>query len=344
MAVLVTGGAGYIGSHMVWALLDSGEDVVVLDRLSTGFRWAVAPEARFYLGDVGDTEILSQIFSENDIDAVIHFAGSVVVPESIRQPLSYYENNTGKTRTLIAATLGAGIRNFIFSSTAAVYGANGIDRPIVESDPLSPQTPYGLSKLMSEMMLQDASTAHDLRYVALRYFNVAGADPELRTGQSTLNATHLIKAAVETALGKRRKMDVYGTDYPTHDGTGVRDFIHVADLAQAHLSALRYLRKGGQPLVANCGYGTGYSVLDVLSAVMEESGRRFEVNYLPRREGDMASVIADSTLLRRKLNWMPRHDGINEIVRTSLEWELLLSRRNSLSVSGLQQRLASLTF
>lgn len=344
MAVLVTGGAGYIGSHMVWALLDAGEDVVVLDRLSTGFRWAVAPRARFYLGDVGDQALLTQIFAENEISAVIHFAGSVVVPESIRKPLSYYENNTGNTRTLIQATLNAGIRHFIFSSTAAVYGANGIDRPIIESDPLSPQTPYGLSKLMSEMMLQDSAYAHGLRYVALRYFNVAGADPDLRTGQSTLNATHLIKAAVETALGKRKKMDVFGTDYPTHDGTGVRDFIHVSDLVDAHLAALRYLRDGGEALVANCGYGTGYSVLDVLSAVMEESGRRFEINYLPRRDGDMARVIADSSLLRDRLKWTPRHAGINEIVRTSLEWEVLLTKRNSFSVAALQQRLAALTF
>ena len=344
MAVLVTGGAGYIGSHMVWALLDAGEDVVVIDRLSTGFRWAVAPGARFYLGDVGDPVILQQIFSENDISAVIHFAGSVVVPDSIRRPLSYYENNTGNTRTLMAATLDAGIRHFIFSSTAAVYGANGIDRPITETDPLAPQTPYGLSKLMSEMMLQDAAAAHGLRYVALRYFNVAGADPELRTGQSTQNASHLVKAAVETALGKRRKMDVFGTDYPTRDGTGVRDFIHVADLVSAHLAALAYLRAGGEPLVANCGYGTGYSVLEVLRAVMEESGRRFEVNYMPRRDGDMGSVIADASLLRTQLNWTPQHDNIHDIVRTSLEWELMLSRRNTLSVSAMQQRLASINF
>nr|WP_316652159.1 UDP-glucose 4-epimerase GalE [uncultured Gellertiella sp.] len=344
MAVLVTGGAGYIGSHMVWALLDAGEEVVVIDRLSTGFRWAVAPQARFYLGDVGDTALLAQIFLENDISAIIHFAGSVVVPESVANPLSYYENNTGKTRTLLAAALEADIRHFIFSSTAAVYGANGIERPIVEGDPLAPQTPYGLSKLMSEMMLHDAATAHDLRFVALRYFNVAGADPELRTGQSTANATHLIKATVETALGKRRAMNVYGTDYATHDGTGVRDFIHVSDLVQAHVAALKYLRCGGAPLVANCGYGTGYSVLDVLSAVMEESGRRFEVNYLPRREGDMASVIADSALLRRTLDWQPRHQGLNHIVRTALEWEVMLSRKNSFSVGEMQQRLAAVRF
>lgn len=344
MAVLVTGGAGYIGSHMVWGLIDAGEDVVVIDRLSTGFRWAVAPEARFYLGDVGDQALLAQVFSENEISAVIHFAGSVVVPDSIRRPLSYYENNTGKTRTLIAAAIDAGIRDFIFSSTAAVYGSNGIERPIREDDPLSPQTPYGLSKLMSEMMLHDASTAHGLRYVALRYFNVAGADPDMRTGQSTENASHLIKAAVETALGKRRKMDVYGTDYATPDGTGVRDFIHVTDLVDAHLSALKYLRAGGEPLVANCGYGKGYSVLEVLGAVMEESGRRFEVNYLPRRDGDMASVIADTSVIRQTLDWKPKHTGINEIVRTSLEWELLLSGRKTFSVTGMQQRLASAGF
>lgn len=344
MAILVTGGAGYIGSHMVWGLLDAGEDVVVVDSLATGFRWAIAPDARFYLGDIGDQDLLSQIFSENDITAVIHFAGSVVVPDSIRKPLSYYENNTGKTRTLIAATLDAGIRDFIFSSTAAVYGANGIERPIREDDPLSPQTPYGLSKLMSEMMLQDAAVAHGLRFAALRYFNVAGADPGRRTGQSTENASHLIKVAVETALGKRRVMDVYGTDFPTPDGTGVRDFIHVTDLVAAHLAALRYLGAGGEPLVANCGYGKGYSVLDVLGAVMEESGRRFEVNYLPRRNGDMASVIADSSLLRRRLDWTPKHTGINEIVRTSLEWEQLLSQRKGLSIAGMQKRLARARF
>lgn len=341
MAVLVTGGAGYIGSHMVWALLDAGEDVVVVDRLSTGFRWAVTPEARFYLGDVGDEALLQQIFAENEISEIIHFAGSAVVPESIVKPLSYYENNTGKTRALLAAALAAGIRHFIFSSTAAVYGSNGVDRPIRETDPLAPQTPYGLSKLMSEMMLQDAANAHDLSYVALRYFNVAGADPDLRTGQSTANATHLIKAAVETALGKRRKIDVFGTDYPTHDGTGVRDFIHVSDLVQAHMASLRYLREGGEPLVANCGYGRGYSVLDVLSAVMEESGRRFEVNYLPRREGDLGSVIADSTLLRHRLDWTPRFMGIHDIVRTALEWDMLLTRRNTYSVTAMHQRLAA---
>ena len=344
MAVLVTGGAGYIGSHMVWALLDAGEEVVVVDRLSTGFRWAVAPAARFYLGDVGDQDLLEQIFAENDIGSIIHFAGSVVVPDSVRKPLSYYENNTGKTRTLIAAALEAGIRTMIFSSTAAVYGANGIERPIRETDPVMPQTPYGMSKLMSEMMLQDAAIAHDLRYVALRYFNVAGADPDLRTGQSTQNASHLIKAAVETATGKRRRMDVYGTDYPTPDGTGVRDFIHVSDLVQAHISALSYLRAGGEPMVANCGYGSGYSVLEVLNAVMEENGNRFEVNYMPRRNGDMANVIADASLLRSRLDWKPRHTSINAIVRTALAWENSLSHRNAFSVTGMQQRLAAARF
>lgn len=344
MAVLVTGGAGYIGSHMVWALLDAGEEVIVVDRLSTGFRWAVAPAARFYLGDVGDQDLLEQIFAENTITAIIHFAGSVVVPDSVRKPLSYYENNTGKTRTLMAAALEAGIRTMIFSSTAAVYGANGIERPICETDPVVPQTPYGMSKLMSEMMLQDAAIAHDLRYVALRYFNVAGADPEMRTGQSTQNASHLIKAAVETAMGKRKRMDVYGTDYPTPDGTGVRDFIHVTDLVQAHIAALAYLRAGGDAMVANCGYGSGYSVLEVLNAVMEESGRRFEVNYMPRRNGDMASVIADPTLLRTRLAWKPRHTSINEIVRTALIWENSLTHRSAFSVTGMQQRLAAARF
>lgn len=329
MAVLVTGGAGYIGSHMVWALLDAGEEVVVLDRLSTGFRWAIAPEARFYQGDVGNRELLSDIFAQNDIDAVIHFAGSVVVPDSVADPLSYYENNTANTRTLMEAVIKAGVPYFVFSSTAAVYGTSESGNPVKESDPLSPESPYGLSKLMSEMMLRDAANAHGLGYVALRYFNVAGADPLGRTGQSTANATHLLKLACQAALGKRRQVDVYGTDYPTPDGTGIRDYIHVTDLVDAHIKALAYLRRGGAPLIANCGYGQGFSVLDVLNTVMKVHGRKFKVKFAPRRAGDATSIVADSTIARRRLDWVPRHDSLDLIVQTALDWENHLSRKNS---------------
>lgn len=267
MAVLVTGGAGYIGSHMVWALLDAGEDVVVVDRLSTGSRWAVAPAARFYLGDVADRDLLGQIFEHNQIETIFHFAGSVSVPESISQPLEYYENNTGTTRALVAAAVGHGIRNFIFSSTAAVYGNQPFDGPVPETAVLSPENPYGLSKLASEIMLRDVVQAHDFNYVALRYFNVAGADPKGRAGPSPTGVANLIKVACEAATGRRDKVEVYGTDYPTADGTGVRDYIHVSDLIDAHMLAMAHLRAGGGTRTLNCGYGVGYSVLDVLHAV-----------------------------------------------------------------------------
>ncbi len=335
MTVLVTGGAGYIGSHMVWRLLDVGEDVVVLDCLSTGFRWAVPPAARFYLGDVADEALLKTIFAENDIEAIIHFAGSAVVPMSIEDPLAYYENNTGKTRALMSAAVRAGIRYFVFSSTAAVYGQQPADRPVSEDVPLRPESPYGQSKLMSELMLRDAAAAYDFRYVALRYFNVAGADPGGRAGQSTDGATHLIKVACEAALGRRRQVDIYGTDYATHDGTGVRDYIHVSDLVEAHLVALRHLRDGGRSLVANCGYGHGYSVLDVLNMVMRIYGRSFRIHIAPRRAGDMASIVADATLARRELGWVPKHDSLETIVRSSLDWELRLVERASFDAAGL---------
>ncbi|WP_430241049.1 UDP-glucose 4-epimerase GalE [Neorhizobium sp. DAR64861/K0K2] len=344
MAVLVTGGAGYIGSHMVWALLDAGEDVVVLDRLSTGFRWAVPDEARFYLGDVGDSIILKQIFAENDIDAILHFAGSIVVPQSVAHPLDYYENNTGKTRFLAAAAVEAGIKHFVFSSTAAVYGDQKDDTPVLESAPTLPKNPYGQSKLMSELMLRDAAAAHVFRFVALRYFNVAGADPLGRTGLSTEGATHLIKIACEAALGKRRGVDVYGTDYPTADGTGVRDYIHVTDLVEAHLKALSYLRRGGEPLIANCGYGRGYSVLEVLEAVKKAGARGFDINYGPRRPGDAASVVANATLARRLLEWTPRHDDLDLIVETAIRWERELGDRRPESIRAIRTRLASASF
>lgn len=344
MAVLVTGGAGYIGSHMVWALLDAGEKVVVLDRLSTGFRWAVPDQARFYLGDVGDPILLKQIFAENDIEAVLHFAGSIVVPQSVAHPLDYYENNTGKTRLLAAAAVAAGIRHFVFSSTAAVYGDQADDLPVLESAPLHPKNPYGQSKLMSELMLRDAAAAHDFRYVALRYFNVAGADPLGRTGLSTEGATHLIKIACEAALGQRRGVEVFGTDYPTADGTGMRDYIHVTDLVEAHLKALSYLRRGGEPLIANCGYGRGYSVLEVLDAVKRISGRKFEIKYGPRRPGDAASVVANATLARRLLEWTPRHNDLDLIVDTAIRWEKELQERKPGSLRSIHTRLASVRF
>jgi len=330
MAILVTGGAGYIGSHMVWSLLDAGEDVIVLDSLMTGFRWAVPPEARFYFGDVGDPAVLARIFAENEIDAVVHFAGSAIVPESVANPLAYYDNNTTRSRTLIAASIKAGIRHFVFSSTAAVYGTQDRPDPVKESAVLRPESPYGRSKLMTEMMLEDAAAAQDFSYVALRYFNVAGADPLGRAGQSTLGATHLIKVACETALGKRRKIDVFGTDYPTPDGTGVRDYIHVSDLVAAHRNALDYLRGGGQPLVSNCGYGKGFSVLQVLEAVRRVSGREFRVDFGPRRPGDAAQVVADPSLARLKLDWVPTHASLEYIVQSAFDWESYLSRKNSI--------------
>ena len=328
MAVLVTGGAGYIGSHMVWALVDAGEDVVVLDRLSTGFRWAVAPEARFYEGDIADAALLSAIFAENSIDAIIHFAGSIVVPESVADPLSYYENNTVKSRALIAAAVAAKVPHFVFSSTAAVYGTPEGIEPVLESAALRPESPYGSSKLMTEIMLRDTAAAHDFTYTALRYFNVAGADPRGRTGQSTAGATHLIKVACEAALGKRGGMDVYGTDYPTPDGTCVRDYIHVSDLANAHLKALQRMRAGGGSIVANCGYGRGFSVLEVLEQVKAVSGADFPVRLAGRRAGDAVLIVANPSVAMKELGWTPEHDDLSFIVRTALDWEDHLGKRN----------------
>jgi UDP-glucose 4-epimerase len=328
MAVLVTGGAGYIGSHMVWALVDAGEDVVVLDRLSTGFRWAVAPEARFYEGDIADAALLSTIFAENDIDAIIHFAGSIIVPESVADPLSYYENNTVKSRALIAAAVAAKVPYFVFSSTAAVYGTPDGTEPVLESAALRPESPYGSSKLMTEIMLRDTAAAHDFTYTALRYFNVAGADPRGRTGQSTAGATHLIKVASEAALGKRAGMDVYGTDYPTPDGTCIRDYIHVSDLANAHLKALQRMRVGGGSIVANCGYGRGFSVLEVLEQVKAVSGVDFPVRIAGRRPGDAVLIVANPSVAMQELDWTPEHDDLAFIVRTALDWEDHLGKRN----------------
>jgi len=327
MTVLVTGGAGYIGSHMVWQLVDAGEAVVVLDNLATGFRWAIAPEAIFVNGDVGDEALIARLIGEHGIDAIIHFAGSIVVPESVADPLAYYLNNTVRSRSLIAAAVKGGVRAFIFSSTAAVYGTPGL-APVAETAALKPESPYGRSKMMTEMMLADAGAAHGLRYAALRYFNVAGADPKGRTGQSTKGATHLIKIACEAALGKRAEVTVYGTDYPTPDGTGVRDYIHVSDLVGAHAEALGYLRGGGASLVANCGYGRGYSVLEVIETVKRVSGRPLNVRLGPRRAGDAASVVASPALIMSKLGWKPALDDLGGIVESALAWEAALGRRN----------------
>lgn len=327
MTILVTGGAGYIGSHMVWRLIDAGEDVVVADRLSTGFDWAVSPEAQLKIGELADSQFRYSLFESGGIEAVIHFAGSIIVPESVADPLMYYKNNTANSRDLIEDAVRFGVKHYIFSSTAAVYGNVGAE-PVLETATLLPESPYGRSKLMTEAMLADTAAAHDLRYTALRYFNVSGADPLKRTGQSTKGATHLIKVASETALGKRPSMQLFGTDYPTPDGTCVRDFIHVSDLVEAHYLALQRLRNGGNSLIANCGYGKGYSVRQVIDAVKRMSGSDFQVDITGRREGDTASVVANSSLAKAEFGWVPKHDDLDFIVRTAIEWEDGLTRRN----------------
>jgi len=329
MTILVTGGAGYIGSQMVHDLADAGEAVVVLDNLSTGHRWAVAEGVPLIVGETGDQALVTGLIREHGVDAIIHFAASIVVPDSVRDPLGYYRNNTANSRALIECAVRCGVRHFIFSSTAAVYG-NPAAIPVSEDSPTLPISPYGWSKLMTETMLRDASHAHDLAHVILRYFNVAGADPRGRTGQSTANATHLIKVAAEAALGLRPKLDVFGTDYPTPDGTCIRDYIHVADLTRAHADALRYLRAGGAPLTLNCGYGHGFSVLDVIDTVKRVSGVDFRVEYAPRREGDPARIVAASERIRGELGWRPRLDDLPIIVTHALDWERELVARRAI--------------
>ncbi len=327
MSVLVTGGAGYIGSHMVWELVDRGEDVVVIDNLVTGFDWLVAPQADLVIGDIADRALVERVIKEHEVDAIIHFAGSVVVPESMKSPLKYYHNNTSNTRTLIETAVRCNIDKFIFSSTAAVYAAPNNPAPIREDALLVPMSPYGSSKLMSETMLRDTAMAHNMRYVILRYFNVAGADPLARTGLSTAGATHLIKIACEAASGKRPDMDVYGGDYQTPDGSGIRDFIHVSDLVNAHYLALQFLRTGGRKFTGNCGYSKGYSVFEVIEAVKRISGVDFPVNSAPRREGDIPAIVADSSRMAMRLNWRPQFADIDTIIKHALAWEKKLTGR-----------------
>ena len=328
MSILVTGGAGYIGSHMVHELADAGESVVVLDNLSTGFDWAVPEGVPLILGDTGDQNLVAQIIREHKVHSIIHFAAWLVVPDSVKDPLGYYKNNTANSRALIEIAIEAGVRQFIFSSTCAVYG-NPAQVPVTEDTPAAPISPYGWSKLMTEIMLRDAGTAYDLRYVILRYFNVAGADPECRSGQSTKNATQLIKVAVETALGLRSKLDIYGSDYPTPDGTCIRDYIHVSDLVRAHLDALRYLRAGGASVTLNCGYGHGFSVCEVVEMVKRVSGIDFKVEIAPRRPGDPAQIVAASDRARAMLGLTPRYDDLATIITHALVWEQKLRRHDS---------------
>jgi UDP-glucose 4-epimerase len=311
---------------MVHALADAGERVVVLDNLTTGFDWSVPPDVPLVVGDTGDHPRVAALLAEHRVDAIIHFAASIVVPDSVRDPLSYYRNNTANSRALIETAVKHGVRHFIFSSTAAVYG-NPERMPVGEDDRTAPTSPYGSSKLMTEIMLRDAGAAHGLRHVILRYFNVAGADPRGRTGQSTRGATHLIKVAVEAALGRRAKVDVFGTDYPTPDGTCIRDYIHVSDLVAAHSAALAYLRGGGASTTLNCGYGRGFSVLDVIETVKRISGGDFKVELAGRRAGDPAQIVAACERARSTLGWQPQFDDLATIIAHALAWERRLLER-----------------
>ena len=323
--ILVTGGAGYIGSHVAHQLGERGEKLVTLDNLSTGFRGAVL-HGEFVQGDTGDAPLVARVLAEREVDTVMHFAAHIQVPESVANPLKYYRNNTASTRTLLECCVDAGVKNFVFSSTAAVYGmpAGGVAE---ESSPTVPINPYGWSKLMSERMLIDVAAVTPLRYVALRYFNVAGADPEGRIGQSTPQATHLIKVACEHAVGRRAGIEIFGTDYDTPDGTCVRDYIHVEDLAAAHLQALDYLRSGGGSTTLNCGYGRGYSVREVISAVASAAGKTLAVTESGRRAGDPPQLVAAARQIRQTLGWTPRYDDLPGIVATALAWEKRLLRQ-----------------
>lgn len=326
--VLVTGGAGYIGSHAVLALLDAGHNPIVIDNLVTGFRWAVPNEIMFYEGDIADSELITRIVAEQEVVAILHFAGSVVVPESVENPLKYYNNNTVKSRSLIESAISNGVKHMIFSSTAATYGIPETS-PVREDMATVPINPYGMSKLMTEMMLRDVAAAHDFNYCALRYFNVAGADPQGRSGQSTVGATHLIKIAVEAALGKRQTVSVFGTDYATDDGTGVRDYIHVSDLAAAHVIALEALVADPKTShTLNCGYGHGYSVMQVLDAVDRVTNNKLVRNMEGRRAGDPDGLISDNRAIVSRLGWQPKYDDLDTIVRDALAWERQLAERD----------------
>ncbi|MFZ1906574.1 MAG: UDP-glucose 4-epimerase GalE [Steroidobacteraceae bacterium] len=323
-SILVTGGAGYIGSHVALELRERGERVVVLDDLSRGFRQAVL-DAPLVVAGVGERAAVLETLRGHGVDTVMHFAAYTIVPESVREPLKYYGNNTGSTRTLLECCIEAGVKHFVFSSTAAVYGfaEGGI---AAETTPTAPINPYGTSKLMSEWMLRDLASASALKYVALRYFNVAGSDPKGRIGQATPNATLLVKVACEAAVGKRAEVSIFGTDYPTADGTGVRDYLHVTDLAAAHLDALAYLRGGGASATLNVGYGHGYSVREVLASVERAAGKRLSVREQGRRAGDPPQLVAQADRIRGELGWQPQLDDLDTIVRSALAWEERLLR------------------
>jgi len=327
--ILVTGGAGYIGSHAVLALIDAGWGVVVIDNLTTGFRWAVHEDAAFVEGDIGDMALVERVVADHGVRGIMHFAGSIIVPESVENPLKYYRNNTANSRALIEAAVRGGVPHFIFSSTAATYGEPE-ESPVREDSPKRPINPYGMSKLMTEIMLADTAAAHPINYCALRYFNVAGADPRGRSGQSTAGATHLIKVAVEAALGKRGHVAVFGTDYDTPDGTGVRDYIHVSDLAAAHVLALEALMADPRRnLTLNCGYGRGFSVLEVLDAVDRVTNMTIERRLEARRAGDPPALISDNRAILETLPWKPAHADLDGIVRDALAWERKLSERTA---------------
>lgn len=320
MTVLVTGGAGYIGSHFVRSLADADQPVVVIDNLSTGFSWALPEGVPLFIGDAGDENLVENVIAAHRVESIVHFAGSVVVPESVRDPLGYYRNNTMTTRNLLSAAVRCDVKRFVFSSTAAVYGEPDVV-PVPEEAPTRPMSPYGFSKLMSEIMLYDTAMAHGLSYVVLRYFNVAGADPQARIGLATEGATHLMKIAVETATGQRAKMDIFGDDYPTPDGSCIRDFIHVSDLAEAHRAALAYLRDGGASTTLNCGYGRGYSVLETIAAVRRICSRPLPTQTAPRRPGDIMTMVADTARIRATLDWTPRYEDLDTIAAHALAWE-----------------------
>ena len=321
--VLVTGGAGYIGAHTAYCLMDAGYEVFVLDDLSNSSKICIPNGVSFKKGDVGDRRLVEGLLGENEIEAVLHFAGSIVVPESVEEPHLYYKNNTIKSHSLIGSCLNSGVKHFIFSSSAAVYGTPQ-RIPVREKDRTDPINPYGSSKLMVERMLQDICNVKPFRYMALRYFNVAGADPKGRCGQRGENMTHLVKVAVETALGKRPEIQIFGNDYDTRDGTCIRDFIHVSDLAAAHLSALRYLEGGGESAIINCGYGQGYSVKEVLKAVERAAGKELKKSVVARRAGDAAEVVASTDKIRLALDWEPCFNDIDAIVASALDWEKTL--------------------